>query len=620
MRGAYQNQKSAVASHCWRLLPKRFTGLAIAALTAMATLGTPGEATAQTRTLELYNTHTKERASITFRRNGRYDSKGVAKLNHFLRDWRRNESTKMDPKLFDLLWEVHRETGSKSPIHVVSGFRSPVTNAALRRRSRGVARNSQHTQGRATDFFIPGVSSSKIRKIALKKQVGGVGFYPSANTPFVHLDTAGVRAWPRMTRKQLLALFPDGKTLHLPSDGKPLKGYAEAARLEKAGRLEQLNSRAGDRRRPRNSETRVARVEGEGNRGLLGNLLRGGQNSGQQDAAPNRTSNRSQEARTSNASAAARRAATTTNARPAGPTPVPAARPAVSRALPAPAAPEQPVEEAPAAAPEPTPTAPAAPEIPEAPAPDLLIADAPLPEIRPAAIIAEATGVSGEQTLAEAAAEENETVVASAETDLVITQPAPRPSRPATSPGTGEIIVANLPDQVGNASGAPGENEAAIAAAYARAGIERGGNILADPIAGIIRGGLPLSELGTPDEPRATTQRPRQQPNRTIPGKPRRLFPTEMVGSLVRAEPKPMTASFASRTGDTRHFVHPTAQGDGFLSVTSDMIVVSYFGKTAPTPAIGAFEGPSIKPLAVKRIKAPAKRQAGLVNRLFSSN
>lgn len=197
---------------------------------------------ANTRTLKLYNTHTKERADIVFKRNGRYDAGGLRKVNQFLRDWRRNEATKMDPKLLDLLWEVHRESGSRQPIHVVSGYRSPVTNAALRKRSRGVAKQSQHTRGRATDFFIPGVSTAKLRKIALKKQVGGVGYYPKSATPFVHLDTGSVRAWPRLSRKQLIALFPDGRTLHLPSDGKPLKGYADAERLERAGKLEKLNS------------------------------------------------------------------------------------------------------------------------------------------------------------------------------------------------------------------------------------------------------------------------------------------------------------------------------------------------------------------------------------------
>ncbi len=98
----------------------------------------------------------------------------------------------------------------------------------LRSRSRGVAENSQHMLGKAIDFYIPGVSLAKLRAIGMKLQVGGVGFYPTSGSPFVHMDTGNVRHWPRMSRQELLALFPDGKTLDIPRDGKPLPGYAEA--------------------------------------------------------------------------------------------------------------------------------------------------------------------------------------------------------------------------------------------------------------------------------------------------------------------------------------------------------------------------------------------------------
>lgn len=179
------------------------------------------------RTLYLYYTHTKETAKITFKRNGRYDSKGLKQLNHMTRDWRRNEPTKMDPALFDLLWEVYQESGATGPIHIVSAYRSPATNNMLRSKSRGVAKNSRHTHGQAIDFYIPGVRLSRLRQIAMKKQVGGVGYYPTSNSPFMHLDTGNVRAWPRMTTAQLKRLFPDGKTLHVPNTGVPIsnKGY-----------------------------------------------------------------------------------------------------------------------------------------------------------------------------------------------------------------------------------------------------------------------------------------------------------------------------------------------------------------------------------------------------------
>src|SRR5690606_33285554 len=96
------------------------------------------------------------------------------------------------------------------------------------RRSKGVAQNSQHVQGKAMDFYIPGVPLAKLRAIGLRLQAGGVGFYPSSGSPFVHLDTASVRHWPKMTRQQLVQVFPNGKTLHIPAGGKPLPGYAEA--------------------------------------------------------------------------------------------------------------------------------------------------------------------------------------------------------------------------------------------------------------------------------------------------------------------------------------------------------------------------------------------------------
>ena len=142
----------------------------------------------------------------------------------------------MDPHLIDLVWEVQRETGSKQPIWVVCGYRSPETNAMLRRRSDGVARFSQHMLGHAMDFYIPGVPLEQLRVIGLRLQRGGVGFYPTSGSPFVHLDTGGVRHWPRMTREQLVRVFPDGRTVHIPTDGRPLPGYALAlADLRKRG-------------------------------------------------------------------------------------------------------------------------------------------------------------------------------------------------------------------------------------------------------------------------------------------------------------------------------------------------------------------------------------------------
>lgn len=188
-------------------------------------------ANGDTRTLSIYHTHTKESLTVTFKRDGRYDRAALEQLNWLLRDWRSDEPIKMDPRLFDTVWEAYRSVGSQEPINVVSAYRSPGTNAMLRRRSKMVAEYSQHMLGKAMDFYLPDVSIDQIRAIGMRMQRGGVGWYPRSGSPFVHLDVGSVRSWPRMTHDQLARLFPDGKTVHLPSDNRPLPGY-EMARSE----------------------------------------------------------------------------------------------------------------------------------------------------------------------------------------------------------------------------------------------------------------------------------------------------------------------------------------------------------------------------------------------------
>jgi uncharacterized protein YcbK (DUF882 family) len=193
-------------------------------------------ANGDTRTITLSNQHTNESGSFTFMVNGVYDSGTLDKLNYFCRDWRLNEPTKMDPHLFDVIWEVYRESGSSQPIDVLSAYRSPQTNAMLRRRSRQVAEHSQHMQGKAIDAHFLDVSTGRIRDIAMRAQEGGVGFYPTGNTPWVHIDSGSVRYWPKMSRDALTRLFPDGKTVFIPADGQPMARYEEArAEIEARG-------------------------------------------------------------------------------------------------------------------------------------------------------------------------------------------------------------------------------------------------------------------------------------------------------------------------------------------------------------------------------------------------
>ena len=165
----------------------------------------------ETRTISFHHIHTNEDLTVTYKVNGRYDEEALKKINLVLRDWREAEPIKMDPHLIDLLWEVHHETGSREPIWVVCGYRSPKTNSMLRSRSRGVAQHSQHMLGKAVDFYIPGVSIEELRAAGLRAQRGGVGYYPTSGSPFVHLDTGSVRHWPRMPEAQLAKVLAKGQ-------------------------------------------------------------------------------------------------------------------------------------------------------------------------------------------------------------------------------------------------------------------------------------------------------------------------------------------------------------------------------------------------------------------------
>ncbi|QKD05545.1 DUF882 domain-containing protein [Mesorhizobium loti] len=234
-------------SHRWTWLPA-----IVAAFLCLCVTG----ASAETRALRIQHLHTGEKAEIVFKRNGRYDQAGLKKINFMLRDWRRNEPTRMDPRLLDLVWQAYRASGSTAYIQVVSAYRSPATNAMLRGRSKGVARESQHMVGRAMDFFLPDVPLKKLRDIGLRMQGGGVGYYPTSGSPFIHMDVGNVRHWPGISRQELARVFPNGNTLHVPSDGKPLPGYGQAFAAYKSRKaagtpnIELANADGGQRKSP----------------------------------------------------------------------------------------------------------------------------------------------------------------------------------------------------------------------------------------------------------------------------------------------------------------------------------------------------------------------------------
>ena len=168
----------------------------------------------ETRTISLVHQHTKEKLTVTYKKDGKYIPSAMKQLNRFFRDWRRNEVTTIDPRTIDLVWELHADLGSKRPIHIVSGYRSPKTNAFLKRIGRNVAKKSQHMKGKAIDFFFPDVNTKTIRNSALARRVGGVGYYRSSGGPtgFLHADSGNVRHWgPAIGRSELASIISQGR-------------------------------------------------------------------------------------------------------------------------------------------------------------------------------------------------------------------------------------------------------------------------------------------------------------------------------------------------------------------------------------------------------------------------
>ena len=145
------------------------------------------------RKLGFYNTHTGENTKVTYFESGRYVPGALAEINHVLRDHRTGDATKMDPRLMDLLVALHRTIGSQDEFQVISGYRSPASNAKLHDASNGVAKKSLHMEGKAIDIRLGDRSISDIRRAALMMKVGGVGYYPTSD--FVHVDTGNVRSW-----------------------------------------------------------------------------------------------------------------------------------------------------------------------------------------------------------------------------------------------------------------------------------------------------------------------------------------------------------------------------------------------------------------------------------------
>lgn len=145
------------------------------------------------RRLFLHNIHTGETMRGLYWNEGTYVPEALEEINYVLRDYRTGEVKEIDTDLLDLLFALQRKLGSKGPFEIISGYRSPETNALLRRKSRGVARNSLHIRGKAIDIRLPGYELKTVRRAAVDLRRGGVGYYPSSD--FVHVDIGRVRYW-----------------------------------------------------------------------------------------------------------------------------------------------------------------------------------------------------------------------------------------------------------------------------------------------------------------------------------------------------------------------------------------------------------------------------------------
>jgi uncharacterized protein YcbK (DUF882 family) len=145
------------------------------------------------KALAFYNTHTGETLKTVYWNQGEYVPQSLAEINYILRDHRTGDVRDIEPALLDLLCALHQKLGSAAPFSIISGYRSPETNAHLSNMGKGVVKNSMHLLGKAIDIRLPGHELKRLQRAAIDLQRGGVGFYPSSD--FVHVDVGRVRYW-----------------------------------------------------------------------------------------------------------------------------------------------------------------------------------------------------------------------------------------------------------------------------------------------------------------------------------------------------------------------------------------------------------------------------------------
>jgi len=175
-----------------------FSGLAV--FSPQTVFSSLGELSKPKRSLSLYNPNTRESLDTVFWAHGRYVPQALSELNHFMRDYRTGEIKAVDTRLLDLLYSIQRDLKAKKPLTIISAYRSPRTNANLRKRGKGAAANSYHMQAKAADIRLPGYKLSALRRAAWRQKVGGVGYYPRDR--FVHIDVGPFRCWSSSASKK----------------------------------------------------------------------------------------------------------------------------------------------------------------------------------------------------------------------------------------------------------------------------------------------------------------------------------------------------------------------------------------------------------------------------------
>ena len=165
----------------------------VSAMVPLPALAAVSQKAGGRRELSFFNTHTHESLDVCYFEQGGYRPEALERVNTILRDHRTGEIQPIDCRLLDILHALKTRIRPRTPFHIISGFRSPTTNAMLRRKTGGVARTSYHIKGKAIDIRLPGYRAQRLRKQCIALRSGGVGYYPKSD--FVHIDTGPVRTW-----------------------------------------------------------------------------------------------------------------------------------------------------------------------------------------------------------------------------------------------------------------------------------------------------------------------------------------------------------------------------------------------------------------------------------------